>query len=94
MIDSLGYRNEYVEDGTYPPQRHMTDSLGYWNEYVEDGSVLEKADWDDGTEEVTVTLTRGDLEQIDDALRRKFIAVKNGRSEVLHAVSRVRRALS
>lgn len=79
---------------TAPHQRHMTDSLGYWNEHVEDGNVLEKADWDDGTEEVTISLTRNDLEQIDDALRRKFIAVKKGRSEVLHAVARVRRALS
>lgn len=78
---------------TAPHQRHMGDALGYWNENVEDGDVAQRADWDDGTEEVQVTLSRNDLIQIDDALRRKFISVKKGRPEVLHAVHRIRKAL-
>lgn len=41
--------------------------------------------WEDGTPLELVELTQQDLEIITDALKRRFIQVKKGRTQVLHA---------
>lgn len=74
-------------------QRYSGDALGYWGGEVESGRLLERDLWDDGSETIPVLLSRNDLEQINFALKRKFVAVKKDRVQVMHAVHTVRKAL-
>lgn len=71
----------------------MLSAAEYWNEQVESGQLDSKDLWHDGSGHIPVTLTLEDLRVIEDALKRRFIAIKSGRFEVLHAVHTIRRTL-
>jgi len=74
-------------------QRFLGDSLGYWVGTIESGELDEKELWDDGSALVQVTLSREDLEIIEKALKRQFVSIKKQRTQVMHAVFTIRKAL-
>lgn len=71
-------------------QRFLGDGLGFWVGTVESGEIDAAEGWDDGTAIFNVSLSEADLLIIEAALKRQFVAVKKGRTQVMHAVKQVR----
>lgn len=66
------------------------DASNYWGDRISSGELDETLlDQEDGE----ITLTEEELEMIEQALRRQFIAVKKDRHIVVSAALKVRRAL-
>jgi hypothetical protein len=72
------------------------NAIRYWTEDIDSGQHDQNekvVDLQDGEIPVTLTLGAEDLITIEDALRRRFIAVKKGRFDVVRAVLRIRKAM-